>query len=245
MDRISDNGKKAPLLVLGELSAVLPGASSCKPANLPLSNINDFYVVLALPIAERDDVLATLAGSGLLADQLVLCLRGDVPPRDPRWAGCGILENVDGETAEELRSRVLARVEGQRQKKLVTLLREAHDGGLARRLPETELARALDVTRLAHALACGYGLPPSAHARTLRAALELPAPTGAPWTGEPIPECLIPLAAAVLVDAILRGASCREVIRERAASLSFRARNDLFHQVDACLGSLPGGKHAA
>jgi hypothetical protein len=247
VDKLSEGGKRAPLLVIGEVPFAPPGAFSLSPADAAcFPDINNFYIIASLPDPELEPFLASLARAGAAADQVLVLSATGGEPRASVASGHGTLELFEGEGPEEFRSRLLARVEAQRQKKLPNAFREAQENGIARRLGDQELARALDVTRVAHALACGYGLSPAAHGRVLQACLAGAArPPAAPWPGDVPAETLIPEAAAVFVDAVLKGFSGREAVRERAAVLSFRCRTDLLHQVESCLGGVPGGKHAA
>ncbi len=249
MDRISDNWKKYPLLVVGELPFSPPGALSLDPAKIggpECPSLNNFYIIVALPADSHDLAIARLEEAKVTPDQIIVFLRAELPFSHPRQALLGVMEVIEGESGEEFRARLHGRLEAQRQKKLLFALHEASELGIARRCSDLELVQALDITRISHALACGYGLCPETHRKVLRAALATNAPPPAPWTGEVPTEKLIPEAAALLHDCAAKNLNFRDTLKERTAALSFRARTDLLHQIESCLGILLGGKgHAA
>ena len=245
-DRIADNGKKYQLLVVGEMPAPPSGSVSLSPEKIadpfPI-NLNDFYIVLALSDERLENAIVSLESQGVSPAQILVYRRLDAPFRHPQELLFGFLDQIEGEGAEELRARLLARLEAQRQKKLLVVLQEIQESGAAYRLEEAELQRLLDVLRVAHSLCCGYDLAPAAHFRVLRACAGSRQEHA--WSGDPSPESLLPEAAALVADTLLRGGSVREALRERAVGLSFRARSDLQHQVESCLSTLLGGRNAA
>lgn len=248
MDRLQDNWRKYPLLVIGQPGINVPGAAelSLPAIGAPgAPDINNFYVLLALPAADMASALRLLAASGFPREQLVAFLSGGpgLPPEFLPWAGT--LELVEGETPDDIRSRLLGRLEGQRQKKLNFALHEAHERGITRSFTEPELAKLLDGIRIAHALACAYALPPLSHSAALRSCLERPTAPLAAWGPESSHERVIVDCAFLFLDCQSRGMNFREQLKERSAGLSFRVRSELLHHIESGLGFLLGGKSNA
>lgn len=244
MDAISDDWKKYPLLVIGSLPAMPPGALSLAPSALGAPGAPrpaDYYVLIAVSPEAAQPLLLELASAGTRAEQVLLYGAAAADYAE----SFGIIEALDDETAEEFRARLLQKLAGQRQRQLPAVLAEAQKGGIQGRLSGNELAAVLDVTRLAHALACAYGLAPAAHARVLRACLAARPEKEEPWASEASPESLIPGAAAMLYAALVENKPAREALRARISSLSYRARTELLHHAESCLGALTGAKHAA
>lgn len=243
MDRIADNWKKYPLLVIGAIPAPLPGAISYPaeaigtPDSLP---IHDFYVIVAVAPAQVEATLARLEQIRLSPAQIIVFLPTEIPFSHPHKGFMGVIDGIEGQNAEDFRIRMLSKLESQRQKKLCYALQEAMDNGLPRRRSEAELARALDACRIAHTLACGYALSPLLHARVLRMSLEKEATNPDPWPNDISPERLIVETAVLLLDCFHKGAGFRELLKEKSAALPFRARNDLLHHIETCLAFLTG-----
>lgn len=249
MDRISDPRKKYPLLVVGELPFALPDSISITPATMGASGspeLNSFYIIVAVAADVHELVLARLEELKVNPDQVIVFLRAEIPFSHPRQAFLGVMDNIPGESAEEFRARLLGRLETQRQKKLTFALQQASESGITRRLSDSELTTTLDIARLAHALACGYGLTPELHGKVLSACLEGTHCPTENWAGEVPFEKLIPEAAALIFDCATKGKNFRDTLKERSAALSFRTRTDLLHQIESCFGIFLGGKaHAA
>jgi hypothetical protein len=245
VDRTSDDWKKYPLAVIGSLPAIPPGAVSLAPTVLGAPGtpcLNNFYVVVALGAESLQATLADLAACGVAEQQVVVYLKaGDCAP----GGEFGSLEALEGESNEELRARLLNKLLSQRQRQLPAALRAAHDQGLDRLLAEPALTRTLDVTRIAHALCCGYSLPPAVHARVLRDCLAGAFDVQSSWTGEISPELLVPGAAEGVHRALVKGVSVREALRDRLAPLSYRARTELLHHCESCVGAVTGARNAA
>lgn len=248
MDRLQDNWKKYPLLVIGQPGISVPGSAELSLSEIATPgapDINKHYILLALPSGELPAALNLLSASGFPREQLVALLSGGLalPPEFLPWAGT--LELADGETPDEIRSRLLGRLETQRQKKLNFAFHEAQERGITRSFSEAELAKLLDGTRIAHALACAYSLPPHLHSAALRSCLERPsAPFGA-WGPESSHERVIVDCAFLFLDCQSRGINFREQLKERSAGLSFRLRSELLHHIESGLGFLLGGKSNA
>ena len=248
MDRISDNWKKYPLLVVGELPFTLPGAVSLLPSNVGGSefpSLNDFYIIISVDRLSIDAAISLLESTNVSPDQMIVFLSAELSFDHPKQAFMGVMENIEGENADEFRARLLGRLECQRQKKLLFAMHEASQLGIARRLNETELCHTLDITRIAHALACGYGLSPESHRKVLRACLEGMITANISWDQNVSIEKLIPEAGAFILECAAKGINFRDALKERASALSFRARTDLLHQIENCLGLLLGGKNNA
>lgn len=243
MDRIPEDWKKYPLVLIGSLPAIPPGALCLSPSALgapgsPL--LHDFYLVIGVPASELAATLIAAQASGAEPDQVVVYGNaGDCT------GGFGVLDAVPDETAEELRARLLLKLQARRQLRLSAAFHAARRDGIELRLSGDQLSNALDVTRIAHALCCAYSLAPGLHSRLLRGCLQ-GEPIRTAWTAEAPPEHLIPETAALVHQALLRGTPLREALREKTAGLSYRARNELLHHVENCVGALTGnGKHAA
>ncbi len=248
MDRLQDNWKKYPLLVIGQPGISVPGAEELSLSAIGQSgapHINNFYILLSTPSAELTSALKLLSASGFPREQLVACLSNGpaLPLEFLPWAGT--LEMIDGETPDEIRSRLLARLEAQRQKKLNIALQEAQERGITRNYPDAELGQLLDGTRIAHALACAYSLPPLSHSAALRSCLDRPSAPIAAWGPESSHERVIVDCAFLFLDCQSRGVNFREQLKERSAGLSFRARSELLHHIESGLGFLLGGKSNA
>jgi hypothetical protein len=56
---------------------------------------------------------------------------------------------------------------------------------------------------------------------------------------------LIAETAIFALNCLQNGKNLREALRERASTLSFRARTDLTQHVESCLGLVLGGRHVA
>ncbi len=250
MDSISDAWKKYPLLVAGDLPVAPPGAHSISLSGGNYSGplqINDFYIILALPCEEIGNALACLEAAAVSPDQVIAFLPADVTFIHPQLAFLGLLENIPGESADEFRIRLFGKLECQRHKRLPFALHEAAEGGIARRLNERELLEALDTARLAHALSCGYGLSPEKHTKILRASLKGPQGISpAPWASDSSVEKLLVETAQLILKCAIHGGSFRDALKEHAVALPFRTRTELLHHVESSLGLLLGGKgHAA
>jgi hypothetical protein len=197
VDHTSDDWKKYPLVVIGSLPAIPPGAVSIAPAALGAPGtpcLNDFYVVVALTSESRPATLIALAAGGVAEQQVVVYLRpGECAPT--------------GEFGS--------------------------------------LTRTLDITRIAHALCCGYSLSPAVHARVLRDCLAGAYDVQSSWAGEISPEILVPGAAEGVHRALVKGVSVREALRDRLVPLSYRARTELLHHCESCVGAVTGARHAA
>jgi hypothetical protein len=241
VDLIADNWKKYPLLVIGELPIALPEAFPFSAAGANGQPVNNFYVLVSVSGTELGPTLAKLEEAGLCAAQILPMLRPEEPFSHPRQAFLGLFDLIEGESPEEFRTRLLGKLEGQRQKMLSLAFQEAADLGLARQLSEIELSAALDSCRVAHALACGYSFSPLAHLRVLRRCLEPAACQGA-WPADISAERLIVETSRLLVLCFRHSHSFREQLKEKGAALPFRARSDLLHQVETTLGHLLGGK---
>ncbi|MGZ3656156.1 MAG: hypothetical protein ACXVB9_20915 [Bdellovibrionota bacterium] len=242
MDRISDNWKKYPLLVIGEFPAMPAGAELLALSDAASHNLNDFYFVVAQNHAVA---VAELLRAKVRPEQIVVYLRADSFFDHPSQLCFGWLDQLEAESGDELRARLLNKLEGQRQKKLLSAFGEANESEITRRLPEAELNRRLDITRIAHSLCCGYGLGPAAHWRILHACLNTGMPEGETWAGDPPVECLIWEAAVFLHDTLAGGKAVREAIRERSTALNYRTRTEFLHQVENCLSALTGARHVA
>jgi hypothetical protein len=245
VDHTSDDWKKDPLVVIGSLPAIPPGAVSIAPAALGAPGtpcLNDFYVVVALTSESRPATLIALAAGGVAEQQVVVYLRpGECAPTGE----FGSLEALDGESNEELRARLLNKLQSQRQRQLPAALRIAHEQGLDHLVAEPTLTRTLDITRIAHALCCGYSLSPAVHARVLRDCLAGAYDVQSSWAGEISPEILVPGAAEGVHRALVKGVSVREALRDRLVPLSYRARTELLHHCESCVGAVTGARHAA
>jgi len=245
VDLIADNWKKYPLLLIGELATALPEALPFPasgigaPGSLP---INDFYVLVSVSELELAPVLARLETAGLSPAQILPLLRPETQFAHPKLAFLGIFDLIDGESPEEFRARLLGKLEAQRQKMLCMALQEAADRGISRALQENELGAALDACRVAHALACTYSLSPMAHARVLKLCLERGPAQSLPWPADLATERMIVEASLLLLHCFQRGQSFREQLKEKSGALPFRARTDLLHHLESCLGQLLGGK---
>lgn len=250
VDLIADNWKKYPLLLIGgEFPVSLPEAISFpvsgigSPGSLP---INDFYVLLSVAENELASVLSRLEAVGLSPAQVLPLLKPETPFSHPKQAYLGIFDLIAGESPEEFRARLLGKLEAQRQKMLCVALVEANESGILRALPEHELAAALDTCRMAHALACSYSLSPMAHVRVLRLCLGAAPAHSLSWPADLAIESLIVEASNLLLECFKNSQNFREMLKERAGALPFRARNELLHHVESCLGHLLRGKsHAA
>ncbi len=245
MDLIADNWKKYPLLLVGELSVSLPEARQFPLVSIraPGSTIlNDFYILVAAREGDLTSVLTELETTSLCPAQLLVLLSPEAAFSHPRQAHIGQIDLIAGESVDEFRARLLGNLESQRQKMLSFILQEAADAGSGRTLPELELGIALDSCRIAHALACSYALPPAAHARVLRSCIALEKAPGCLSACDHGVERLIVDASQLLLRCFREGFNFRDQLKERCASLPFRARNDLLHHVETTLGHLLRGK---
>lgn len=249
MDRLADNWKKYPLLVIGTPSIPLPGALELpvsaigSPGTIPL---HDFYVLVCLPAAQAEAAIARLAEAGLPPEQALAWLPSGQGPLGAPQPWTGQLEVVDTESPDDARARLLGKLESQRQKKLNCALQEASDRGFDRQLSEAELLRVLDGVRIAHSLACAFSLPPLSHSLALRACLERTSASPGPWAADFTPERLVVECAFLFLDCQEKGTSFREQLKEKSAGLPFRVRSELLHHIETGLGFLVGGKsHAA
>jgi hypothetical protein len=243
VERIPEDWKKYPLALIGTLPAIPPGAlclslSALGSPGAPV--ITDFYLVVGVPAEELLFTLTALEACGADPGQIVIYGNPHECPE-----GFGSLESITEESAEELRARLLQKLQARRQLRLAAAFRQAKTNVLGRQLPEAQLMRTLDITRIAHALCCAYAVTPAIHLRLLHNCLAgefLLPPT---WSAEAPPEILIPETAALLYQALSQEMAPREALREKLNSLSYRARNELLHHVENCVGALTGGKHAA
>lgn len=249
VDRLAVNWKKYPLLVIGTPVIPLPGALELPisaigvPDSIPL---HDFYVLVCLPAAQAEAALARLADAGLPPEQALAWLPAGQGPVGAFQPWTGQLEVVESESPDDIRARLLGKLEGQRQKKLNYALQEASDRGLSRHFNEAELLRVLDGVRIAHSLACAFSLPPLSHSLALRACLERSAAAPGPWATDSAPERLVVECAFLFLECQEKGASFREQLKEKSAALPFRVRSELLHHIETGLGFLVGGKnHAA
>ncbi len=249
VDLIADNWKKYPLLLIGELAQALPEALPFPesgigaPSSLP---INDFYILISTSSEKFESLISRLEATGLSSAQILLMLPPEVEFSHPQISFFGIVDQIDGECAEEFRARLLGKLEGQRQKLLCAALQQAAENGVARNFPDSELASALDACRIGHALASSYSLSPRSHCRVLRLCLERIPFTACPWANDVSLEKLIHETSLLLLDCTRRGTSFRDGLKEMSGALPFKARNDLLHHVESALGHLLGGRsHAA
>jgi hypothetical protein len=178
--------------------------------------------------------LEALAQASVPADQIVLACGEGFHARIAEPC-MGVLEILPSDTTEELRQRLLARLETQRHRKLAQEIENARNIGLPSDLRAEEWSVRLETAHLTHGFCCAMELPASVHGQALRSALR---------NGE-IPACwptelasLLPLCARLALQHWQTPALFREEFRKHAGGLPFRLRTDLRNVVERCLESI-------
>lgn len=248
MEHFTDNWKKYPLCVLGSLPHAPVGTPAIDPADLgPASAelLNNLNIIVALESHATLGALKALFSLGINPDQIIVFWTSQETFQNQYLPVLGVLDNIEGESVEEFRQRLMSKLECQRQKRLGYALTCAEEAGLSTRLTESELAHTVDHIRIAHALACSYGLPPAKHNNLLKKCLEGQTKQLTSWPADIEVDSLIIEASRSLLQCLGSDVNLRDAIRERAALLPFRARTDLLHHIENCLGPLLGGRNAA
>lgn len=234
MDKPEKNSR-LPILVLGDAPAALspfaciPLTEKSFPADPDL-----YFLLCAREEAALRPALEALAQASVPADQIILASGEGLHARgaDPCM---GLLEILPGDSTEELRHRLLARLETQRHRKLTQEIENARNIGLPSDLSAEEWAARLETTHLTHGFCCAMELPPSVHGAALRFALHQPN-LPACWPTEL--SALLPLCARLALKHWQTPGLFREEFRQQAGALPFRLRTDLRNVVERCLESI-------
>jgi hypothetical protein len=235
--------RKYPLFVAGTPLESLPEGRPFALLDPLPESINDSYVLLALPPKEISEAVHWLEARGITSERIIVYWQGGESFSASKFLGC--IDEFPGETADEFRPRLLAKLDCQRQKRIAAALESAFAEGALGSLPEAERLRRATSARIAHALACDYGLGPLAHGRAIHACLNGDSTLSTIWTAQPPLERILAEASAFSLHCLENGKSLRESLRERAGSLPFSVRADLLQHVENCLGLLLGGRHVA
>jgi hypothetical protein len=223
-------------LVLGHAPAAL-SPFACIPLNeksFP-SDPDLYFLLCAREEAELRAALEALAQAQVPADQILLAHGEGFFSRaaDPF---VGALEMLPSDSTEELRHRLIARLETQRHRKLAQEIEAARNIGLPSALEAEDWALRLETAHLTHGFCCSLELAASTHGLALRSALRGGNPNEAPWPTEPAD--LLPLCARLALQHWQTPALFREEFRKLAGTLPFRLRTDLRNVVERCLESV-------
>lgn len=234
MDKPEKNSR-LPILVLGDAPASL-SPFACIPLSEKFfpSDPDLYFLLCARDEAGLRSALEALAQAAIPPDQIILAcgegLHGHAA--DPF---VGVLEILASDTSEEVRQRLVARLETQRHRKLTQEIENARNIGLPSDLRAEEWATRLETAHLTHGFCCAMELPASVHGQALRCALregEIPAC----WPTEL--QALLPLCARLALRHWQTPALFREEFRQHAGALPFRLRTDLRNVVERCLESI-------
>lgn len=230
-----EKNSRLPVLVLGEAPAALSPFACIPLSEKSFPSDPDIYFLLCA----RDEsalrpALEALAQASVPADQILLACGEGFHARaaDPCM---GVLEILPGDSTEELRQRLLCRLETQRHRKLTQEIENARHVGLPSELSAEEWAARLETAHLTHSFSCALELPASVHGRALRSALRS-GPASHCWPAEL--DSLLPLCARLALQHWQTPTLFREAFRQHAAALPFRLRTDLRNVVERCLESI-------
>jgi hypothetical protein len=231
-----EKNSRLPILVLGDAPAAALSPFACIslteksfPADPDL-----YFLLCARDEASLRPALEALAQASVPSDQIILASGEGLHSRGAE-ACMGVLEIFADDSTEELRLRLLARIETQRHRKLAQEIEMARNEGVPSELSAEEWATRLEIAHLTHGFCCAMELPASMHGSALRSALRN-GETAACWPTELA--ALLPLCARLALRHWQTPALFREEFRQHAAALPFRLRTDLRNVVERCLESI-------
>lgn len=193
-----------------------------------------YFLLCAREEAGLRAALDALSQASVPADQIILASGEEFQTRIAN-PFMGMLEILPTDTNEELRHRLLNRLETQRHRKLSQEIENARNIGLPSELNAEEWTTRLETAHLTHSFCCALELPASLHGLALRSALaqgEIPAN----WPAEQAE--LLPICARLALQHWQTPAQFREEFRKQAGALPFRLRTDLRNVVERCLESV-------
>jgi hypothetical protein len=224
---------RLPILVLGHAPAALSPFACIPLSEKSFPSDPDLYFLLcAREEAELRAALEALAQASVPADQIIIACGEGFFSRtiDPFT---GFLEILPSDSTEELRHRLVARLETQRHRKLTQEIESARNIGLPSELKAEDWTLRLETAHLTHGFCCSLELPASMHGLALRSALLGEKTVADCWPTE-LAE-LLPLCARLALQHWQTPALFREEFRKQAAALPFRLRTDLRNVVERCL----------
>lgn len=234
-----EKGKPLPLLFVGEPPAALghtfPRILSTN--ELP-ANKHDLYILVYSQEDSSKEILDELFQAGVCSDQIILCLPEGKPPSFAYDPLTGILECFGADSPEELRMRLITRIETQKHRKLSAQIESARLKGIPSELSAEEWCRRMEAAHLCHGFALALNLSASSHSRSIRAAFESGPGDNSIWAASLPIEELIPLCAGLSLRHWTNPTGFREDFRRLAANLPFRMRTDLRNIVERCLESV-------
>lgn len=231
MDKPEKNSR-LPILVLGDAPAALSPFACIPLSEKSFPSDPDLYFLLcASDEASLRSPLEALAQAGVPPDQIILA-RGEGLHARAADPFMGVLEILANDTAEDLRHRLVTRLETQRHRKLAQEIEAARNIGLPSDLHAEEWATRLETAHLTHGFCCAMELPASVHGQALRSALRQSA-IPASWPTDL--DSLLPLCARLALQHWQTPALFREEFRQQAGALPFRLRTDLRNVVERCL----------
>jgi hypothetical protein len=261
VDRPIDSWKKYPLFFLGDWP--FPVALGARAPALHLgerSQWENSFICLSASASTIHAYLTELESAGCDKDQIIIFLN-DRFPIPKKYL---VLEFYPNEFMEDLRSRLFAKLESLRLRRLASELERAQKLTLLQDLSREESVRALEQARVAHALAYAYQLPPQKHSLAIQLAFgagfesawslvcsqasgsekwhEIDWQSKKPWAADLPIEVLIALCARVALECRDNAAHFREVFRQQSSLLPFGSRNELKEQAEKILELLWGGK---
>lgn len=226
---------RLPILVLGDAPAALSPFACIPLSEKSFPSDPDLYFLLcARDEASLRPALEALAQASVPADQIILASGAGFHSRvaDPF---VGVLEILASDTTEDLRHRLMNRLETQRHRKLTQEIENARNTGLPSGLRAEEWTSRIETAHLTHSFCCAMDLPASVHGSALRSALR-ESESPACWPTEL--SSLLPLCARLALQHWQTPALFREDFRRHAGALPFRLRTDLRNIVERCLESI-------
>lgn len=223
-------------MVLGHAPAALSPFACISLTEKSFPSDPDLYFLLcAREEAELRAALEALAQASVPADQIIIA-RGEGFFSRSVGPFTGILEILPSDSTEELRQRLIARLETQRHRKLTQEIESTRNIGLPSELEAEDWALRLEAAHLTHGFCCAMELPASLHGLALRSALRGESTGPASWPPEL--SALLPLCARLALQHWQTPALFREEFRKQASALPFRLRTDLRNVVERCLESV-------
>jgi hypothetical protein len=227
---------RLPILVLGHAPAALSPFACISLTEKSFPSDPDLYFLLcAREEAELRAALEALAQASVPADQIIIA-RGEGFFSRSVDPFTGILEILPSDSTEELRQRLIARLETQRHRKLTQEIESTRNIGLPSELEAEDWALRLEAAHLTHGFCCAMELSASVHGLALRSALRGESTGPASWPPEL--SDLLPLCARLALQHWQTPALFREEFRKQASALPFRLRTDLRNVVERCLESV-------
>ena len=227
---------RLPILVLGHAPAALSPFACIPLSETSFPSDPDLYFLLcAREETELRAALEALAQASVPADQIIIAGGEGFFSRTVE-PFTGLLEILASDSTEELRHRLVARLETQRHRKLTQEIETARNAGLPSGLKAEDWTLRLEIAHLTHGFCCALELPASVHGLAIRSALRGENTDPACWPTE-LAE-LLPLCARLALQHWQTPTLFREEFRKQAGSLPFRLRTDLRNVVERCLESI-------